>query len=128
MFAVATAIGVVCAAGFELSDRCHLSGIIGAAALVAAWLALTLLGSLVCGYVRPARAWRWGATVMGVQPVYLVVRSIGQLADPANSYDAVRALVALSMVAAVLSPLAMLASHLGSHLRSRQHSMQDGAL
>jgi hypothetical protein len=121
MYGVAAALGVICVALLAIGGR-YFSSVVPEWAAQLAWLAIVLGGSALCGYLRPVRAWRWGAVIVGVQPpcAAVLLLLVGELSKPSSSMGGPVAVLIFAAVMAFVSPIAMLASYLGSRARASQ--------
>ena len=85
------------------------------------WFALVILGSAWCGYLQPHRAWRWGAVVIGIQPVIalIIFYFVGELLNPSSSTGGMVAISLFVMLALLISPVPILSSIFGAAIRKR---------
>ena len=88
------------------------------------WPALVLIASFACGYRMPERAWRWGAIVVGVQPLvyFLCLLVDGEITSSTRSTGGLVAWFIVSVVMSVLSPAAVLSSHVSARVRNGRPS------
>ena len=121
MFRVAALLGAACALALAAGGR-YFSGVVPEWAAHFAWFTVVLGGSAACGYREPVRPWRWGATIVGVQPVCVFVLLHGELTHPSSSTGGMVAVAIFSVLMALLAPLAMLASYLGSRASPRRRA------
>ena len=87
------------------------------------WVVLVAGGSAFCGYRNPDRAWRWGAIIVGVQPLaaLVLIPALESLSNsPQSSIGGIAAVALFAVVAIIFSPLAMLWSRWGSRLATRR--------
>lgn len=119
VYALAATVGSFCVLFLMLGGR--YAGIVPEWAGQLAWLVLVLSGSGLCGYLHPHNAWRWGAVVIGVQPLVVVAVSyvVGELEHPSSSMGGMVAVAIFSTLALLISPLPILASSLGGAVRKR---------
>ena len=83
------------------------------------WLVLVLGASFVCGWVHPVQAWRWGAVIVGIQPlaVFVLLLLVGEITSPSTSTGGLAAVVIFSIFMVPMCPLAALVSQLGGWAR-----------
>jgi hypothetical protein len=120
MYGLAAALGATCALLLGAGGR-YLSDLIPEWVGQLSWLALNTVASAVCGLLNPHRAWRWGAIVIGVQPVclFLLAGAVGELRHPTSSTGGMVAVAGFTLVAVLVSPLPILASHVARRKRAR---------
>jgi hypothetical protein len=85
------------------------------------WIAIVTGGAAVCGYLSPVRAWRWGAVIAGVQPLaaLILIPALDSLSNtPQSSTGGMVAVAIFTVLAAVISPFAILASQGASTMRA----------
>jgi hypothetical protein len=125
MYAVAAALGVACVASLAIGGR-YFAGVVPEWAAQLAWLAVVLGGSAICGYRSPARAWRWGAVLVGVQPPFfwLLLWVVGDIAKPSDPLGGMAAVFIFGFFMLFVCPVAMLASYLGSRARAGRLARQ----
>ena len=123
MHTMAAALGVACFALIALGGR-YASAVIPEFLGQLGWLTLTCAGAAFCGSRAPDRAWRWGAIVIGIQPVclLLLLAVTGELANPTPSTGGLVAVAVFTVLALVISPLPILASHLSARKRLKNHA------
>jgi hypothetical protein len=86
MHIVAALLGVACFALLALGGR-YASAIVPEFVGQLAWRVFTCAAAAFCGHLKPARAWRWGAIIVGIQPVclLLLLGVMGELTNPTRS-------------------------------------------
>lgn len=86
------------------------------------WLVLSILASAICGFLKPERGWRWGAVVIGIQPVcmYFLMAAVGELSIPTSSTGGKVAVGIFVGMAVFVSPFTILASHTVGRERAKQ--------
>jgi ABC-type multidrug transport system permease subunit len=121
MYLVAAAIGVMCAVSLAVGGR-YFAETIPEGAAQLSWVAIVLGGAAICGYVRPGRAWRWGAVIVAVQPVcvFVLLLVAGELHNPSGSTGGMAVMVIFGLFAALFVPLAILASLAGASARAKK--------
>ena len=85
------------------------------------WAALVIAGSAVCGYLLPEKPWRWGAMVIGIQPVMAaaILYAVGELENPSSPIGGIGALFIFMIIALMISPIPVFASYLGAAIKKR---------
>ena len=123
MYGIAAAIGVACIAGVATGGN-YLATVVPEWVPQLVWLLIVLGGSAFCGYRSPAGAWRWGAIIVGVQPLclYLLLLAVGELAKPSGSMGGMAAVFIFTSFTVFMCPLAALASHVGAGTKSASTS------
>jgi hypothetical protein len=113
MYGIAAGIGVACALLLGIAGARSLAGIVPEWVGQLGWLACTTVGAAVCGFVRPDRTWRWGVVIIAEQPVcvFLLLAAVGVLQRPSRSTGGLAVLCICAFVAAMFSPLPILASY-----------------
>jgi hypothetical protein len=121
MYGIAAGIGTACLLLYSATGLLG-DGVLPGWIWPLSWLTLTLVGAALCGFLRPVRAWRWGAVVVAVQPVcFLVVgAATGEVLHPSRSAAGMLALVIFTVLSAFVCPLAILASYAAARVRARQ--------
>ncbi len=121
MYGIAAGIGAACLLLYSAT------GLVGEGVLPGwiwplSWLTLTFAGAATCGFLRPVRAWRWGALVVAVQPVcFLLLAAVtGEVLRPSRSAAALLALLIFTVLSAFVCPLAILASYVAGRVRARR--------
>jgi hypothetical protein len=74
------------------------------------WLMMAAAG--LCGYLSPVKAWRWGALVLAVQPLFMLGLTLVR-GEPDASPDTIPARTSVfiaSVFIATVSPFTLLAS------------------
>ncbi len=92
------------------------------------WVVLVAGGSAYCGYRNPDRAWRWGAIVVGVQPLaaLALIPALEALnKTPKSSTGGMAAVAIFGVIAVVFSPLAILWSQWGSRQARRARAASE---
>lgn len=120
MYGIAASIGVACVLFLVAGGR-YAGGVVPEWVGQVVWLALMTIGAAVCGFLKPVRAWRWGAVIIAVQPVcvFLLSAAIGELERPSRSTGGM-VMVAISTCFSVfVSPLPILAGYAAGRVRSR---------
>jgi len=123
MYGVAAAIGAACLASLMIGGW-YLGTVVPEWVAQLTWLAVVLGGSAVCGYLRPRHAWRWGAIIVGVQPLclYVLFLLIDESSKPSSAFGGMAAVYIFGFFMVFVGPLAMLASHGGAGKRAGQQS------
>jgi hypothetical protein len=118
MYFIAAGLGAACAVMLMVSGL-FASHIVPEWMAQLGWLVLITAASVACGHRWPEGAWRLGAIVIGVQPVcaFVVFAAVGELQQPASSTGGMVAVVAFAFMAALVSPLPILASHIAGRAR-----------
>lgn len=76
------------------------------------WLMLMMAAAGLCGYLSPVKAWRWGALVLAVQPLFMLVLTMVR-GEPDASPDTIPARTSVfiaSVFIATVSPFTLLAA------------------
>jgi hypothetical protein len=120
-YGIAAAIGVVCFAGLVTGGN-YLASVVPEWVAQLVWLVVVLGGSAFCGYRSPDGAWRWGAIIVGVQPLclFLLLLAVGELAKPSSSMGGMGAVVIFTAFMVFICPLAALAGQLGAQRKAHQ--------
>ena len=116
MYGVAAATGAVCALLL-----CSINVVFSVPESVAqlTWAVVVLCAAFVCGWLSPVRAWRWGAVIIGIQPlaVFILFLLIGEITNPSTSTGGLAAVMIFSLFMVPICPLAALVSQLGGWAR-----------
>ncbi len=120
MYGIAASIGVACVL-FLIAGGHYAGDAVPEWVGQVAWLALMTIGAAVCGFLKPVRAWRWGAVIIAVQPlcIFLLAAAVGELARPSRSTGGMVMVIISTVVSAFVSPFPILASHTAGYVRSR---------
>ncbi len=120
-FSLAATLGIACALCLSVFGWL-LAATVPEWAAQLVWLAVVLAGAAVCGYRSPERAWRWGAIIVGVQPlcVFVMLLVVREPAKPSSAFGGMAAVFIFTFFMVFMFPLAALASHLGASRRLHQ--------
>lgn len=94
------------------------------------WIVLVAAGSAYCGYRSPVRGWRWGAVVVGVQPIaaLVLIPALEALSHtPKSSTGGMAAVAIFAVMAVVFSPIALLWSYWASKRALREAATSESA-
>lgn len=121
MYGIAAGIGAACVLLFSATDLLG-DGVLPGWVWPLVWLALTTVGAALCGWLKPVRPWRWGAVVVAVQPVCLLLLGAvtGELLSPSRSTGGMTALFIFTVLSVFISPLPIAASAIAGRVRKRQ--------
>ena len=109
--ALSAALGVVAYAIIDATPWFAAQGVPqGAVQLL--WLLFVMVGSGLCGWLNPIRAWRWAAVLLAAQPLMmLVVTAIrGEPDDSPATIPARTSVFIASVFVATVSPFALIAA------------------
>lgn len=120
MYGIAAGVGAACVLLFSATDLLG-DGVLPAWIWPLVWLTLTTIGAALCGFLKPVRPWRWGAVVIAVQPVCLLLLGAvtGELWNPSRSTGGMFALFIFTVLSVFISPLPIVASAIAGRVRTR---------
>ncbi len=121
MYGIASGVGAACVLLFSATDLLG-GGVLPGWVWPLVWLALTTVGAALCGWLKPVRPWRWGAVVIAVQPVCLLLLGAvtGELLNPSRSSGGMVSLFIFTVLSAFVSPLPIIASVVAGRVRARR--------
>ena len=119
MYGIAASIGVACVLLLMAGGR-YAGDLVPEWVGQIVWLALMTIGAAVCGFLKPVRAWRWGAVIIAVQPVciFLLAAAVGELQRPSRSTGGLAGVFIATCFSVFVSPLPILASYAAGRVKS----------